>query len=219
MTVRQQWGVVLGVVALLGLGLFAAVRFLGHELFPVTVGAQAPAFRARPLLVAGGGDASGADSVKTIDDYRGQVVLLNVWATWCLPCRTEMPSIQALHETFGDDGLQVVAVSIDQPGSEQAIREFAREYGLTFEILHDETGDIQRQYQTTGVPETFVIGPDGVIRRKQIGHADWNSASNRALVAQLLGVPVPPPPPAELGGDTAAAATVAPAAPAGVPAP
>ena len=87
-------------------------------------------------------------------------------------------------------------------GAEQAIRDFAEEYGLTFELLHDETGDIQQAYQTTGIPETYIIGPDGVIRRKHIGPADWNSEANRALVAQLLGVPVPPAAP-PLGGDTA----------------
>ena len=204
MTVRQQWGVVAAVVALLAAGLFAAVRLLGHELFPVTVGTEAPDFQARPLA------ADDPDTLRTITDYRGRVVLLNIWATWCVPCRTEMPSIQALHESFGDDGLHVVAISVDQPSSEQAIRDFAGEYGLTFELLHDDTGDIQQAYQTTGIPETYVIGPDGVIRRKHIGPADWNSAANRALVAQLLGVPVPPAPQAG-GGDTAAAPVAVPA--------
>ena len=206
MTVRQQWGIVAAVVALLAAGLFAAVRLLGHELFPVTVGTEAPDFRARPLLASAEGGAGAGGGVKTVADYRGKVVLLNIWATWCVPCRTEMPSIQALHESFGDRGdgrgLHVVAISVDQPGSEEAIRDFAREYGLTFELLHDDTGDIQQAYQTTGIPETYIIGPDGVIRRKHIGPADWNSEANRALVAQLLGVPVPPPP-APVGGDTA----------------
>ena len=67
--------------------------------------------------------------------------------------------------------------------------DFARGLGLTFEMLHDAPGAIQRQYQTTGVPETFIIGRDGVIRKKVIGAADWNSEGNRALVAQLLREP------------------------------
>ena len=95
------------------------------------------------------------------------------------------------------------ALHAHTPGKRRInIRDFAREYGLTFELLHDDTGDIQQAYQTTGIPETYIIGPDGVIRRKHIGPADWNSEANRALVAQLLGVPVPPPP-AAVGGDTA----------------
>ena len=180
MTIRQQWLVVLGVVALLGGGLVAASRYMGDELFPLSVGSPAPDFRAATL------DGASPGRTKTLADYRGQVVLLNVWATWCGPCRVEMPSIEALHRAYGADGLHIVAVSIDDAGQEKAVRDFARELGLTFEILHDPTGDIQKSYQTTGVPETFVIGPDGVIRKKIIGAADWNSPANRALVAQLL---------------------------------
>ena len=181
MTARQQWGVVAAVVALLGVGLWVATRVLGDELFPVTIGSAAPAFTASVI-------DSAPPRERTLADYRGRTVLLNVWATWCLPCREEMPSMQALHDSFASDGLAVVAVSIDDPGSERAIREFAREYGLTFDILHDPEGDIRRSYQTTGVPETFLIDAGGRIVRKQIGAADWNSSHNRALVAGLLGV-------------------------------
>ena len=181
MTVKQQWGVVAGVVALLALGLFVATRTLGDELFPVSVGSEAPDFSARTL------DAE--PRTKTLADYRGQVVLLNVWATWCAPCRVEMPGMQALHEAYAPHGLKVVAVSIDDAGTEESIRKFAQAFGLTFEILHDAPGAIQRAYQTTGVPETFVIGADGVIRKKVIGAVDWNSPANRALIAQLVGAP------------------------------
>ena len=184
MTVRQQWVVVLGVVAALGLGLGVLVRTLDDELFPVSVGSDAPAFEAHTL------DAR--SEVRTLRDYRGDVVLLNVWATWCVPCREEMPSLQRLHEEFGDDGLRVVAVSIDRGDDAAAkVRAFREEYGLTFDILHDPTGEIQRAYQTTGVPETFVIGRDGVIRKKEIGAANWNSASRRAVIAALLAEPAP----------------------------
>ena len=182
MTLRQQWTLVLAVVGLLGVGVWGATQLLRDEIFPVTIGTRAPDFAAATVM----GDAP---ATRTLADYRGQVVMLNVWATWCPPCREEMPSIQALHERYADDGLKVVAVSIDNPGMEQAIRDFAREFGLTFEILHEPTGAIQRAYQTTGVPETFVIGRDGIIQRKENGHRDWNSPANRALVARLLGVP------------------------------
>jgi cytochrome c biogenesis protein CcmG/thiol:disulfide interchange protein DsbE len=202
MTARQQWTLVLGVVALLGLGLWVATRVLADELFPVTIGSEAPPFRAVTT------DGAVADE-RTLEDYGGRVVLLNIWATWCGPCREEMPSIQALHDEFADDGLAVVAVSVDDPGMEAAIRDFARSYGLSFEILHDATGEIRRVYQTTGVPETFLIGRDGRILRKQIGATDWNSAGNRALVAQLLGVADPAHTPTPgVGGDTTRALPV-----------
>ena len=85
--------------------------------------------------------------------------------------------------------MKVVAVSIDEAGFAQQIREFTAALHLTFEILHDDTGAIQAIYRTAGVPETFVIGRDGVIRKRWIGAEDWNSATNRALVAQLLAEP------------------------------
>ena len=197
MTVRQQWTFVGIVVLILGGGLLAATRYLGDELFPVTVGSKAPDFRANTI--------DGAPVAKTLADYKGEIVLLNVWATWCLPCRTEMPSIQALHDRFAARGLKVVAVSIDKPGFDDEIRTFRDQFGLTFEILHDATGKIQRDYHTTGVPETFIIGRDGVIRRKVIAADDWDSPANRALFAQLLGVPESA---AGVGTDAAGAAPV-----------
>lgn len=178
MTLRQQWLVVGAIVAAMGAGLFILTLALGDELFPVTVGVDAPDFAAATLEEPAGR--------KTMADYRGDVVLLNIWATWCLPCRVEMPSMQRLHDEFAPEGLKVVAISIDEAGTEAQIRDFAREYALTFEILHDPNGGIQRAYQTTGVPETFVIGRDGTIRKKVIGAANWHSDANRALVRSLL---------------------------------
>lgn len=195
MTIRQQWLVVLAIVAALGLGLAVLVATLDDELFPVGIGSDAPDFRAVTL--------DGRAEARTIGDYEGDVVLLNIWATWCLPCREEMPSLQRLHEALGDDGLRIVAVSIDREAdAAEKIRDFARAYGLTFEILHDPTGEIQRGYQTTGVPETFVIGRDGTIRRKQIGAVNWFSEGNRTLFAALLDVPIPPAPAAPAAADS-----------------
>jgi len=181
MTIRQQWTVVLVIALALGGGLFAATRYLGDELFLVSVGSPAPNFQALTLGTPA--------RQKTLEDYRGDVVLLNIWATWCGPCRVEMPSIQALHEEFAPRGLKVVAVSIDNRGKDREIQKFAKEYGLTFEILHDAEGRIRRAYQASGVPETFVIGRDGIIRKKEIGAARWDSPANRSLVRQLLAEP------------------------------
>lgn len=178
MTARRQWMIVLVVVGMLAAGLGLGVHLLGDELFPVSVGSTAPDFHARTV--------DGPAVVKSLADYRGQVVLLNVWATWCDPCRVEMPAIERLQQRLGSRGLHVVAVSIDDPGQRAAIRTFARTYGLTFEILHDGSGAIEKTYQTTGVPETFIIGRDGVIRKKVIGATDWDSEGNRALIRRLL---------------------------------
>ncbi len=184
MTVRQQWAVVGAVIAVIGIGLLTAMHFMRGQLFPVDVGAKAPEFRAKVL---------GQNTFKTLDNYKGKVVLLNVWATWCEPCQREIPSLEKLYSEYGDKGLNLVAVSIDREASEDSIRAFANRYGVTFEVLHDQADAIGTQYQTTGVPETFVIGPEGTIRRKVVGQIDWDSQGNRALIAQLLGLQTPRP--------------------------
>ena len=181
MTARQQWAIVGAIIALLGVGLFAASRLLGDQLYPVSVGTKAPSFQARTV--------DSLPRTQTLADYKGQVVLLNIWGTFCLPCRDEMPAIEKLHRAMAPQGLKVVAVSMDDPGFEEKIRAFVKEFGLTFQILYDPTGKITNDYQTTGVPETFVIARDGVIRKKVIGASDWNSATNRALIVQLLAEP------------------------------
>lgn len=205
MTIRQQWTIVGVVVLALAGGVFAMTRTLGQEMFPVSVGAPAPDFKATvirlaeprpgdaspPAVVVAGGSAATPASVftRTLRDYKGQVVVLNIWATWCPPCREEMPSIQRLYAQYEREGLKVVAVSIDAPGQDALIRDFVRQYGLTFDVLHDERGAIQRDYQTTGVPETFVLGRDGLIRKKVAMGINWDSDANRALVTQLLAEP------------------------------
>ena len=178
MTSGQQWSVVAAIVTVLGGALWFGSYQLKDELVGVDVGSQAPMFA--------GATMEGPLKAKSLADYKGQVVLLNVWATWCGPCRTEMPSIEALHKALGPKGLHVVAVSIDDPGKDDDIRKFAKDFGLTFEILHDSTQAIQQAYQTTGVPETFIIAADGTIRKKVIAASDWNSQPNRALITQLL---------------------------------
>jgi cytochrome c biogenesis protein CcmG/thiol:disulfide interchange protein DsbE len=181
MTVKQQWIVVLGIVAVLAGGGFAASHFLKDELTSIGVGSDAPGFAAATLDTPA--------KMKSLSDYRGEVVVLNIWATWCIPCRTEMPSMEKLYKELGPKGLKMVAVSVDNAGEEQKIRDFAKEYGLTFEVLHDGAGAIQGIYRTTGVPETFVLDRDGVIRKKWIGADDWASEGNKRLLEQLLAQP------------------------------
>jgi peroxiredoxin len=181
MNSKQQWFIVGGVVALLGGGAFAATSLLKDELVTVGVGTEAPGFSAKTIDLQ--------PRMKSLTDYRGEVVVLNLWATYCIPCRTEMPSIETVYKDLAPRGLKVVAISVDQAGLEQEIRDFVKEYKLSFEILYDDTGAVQTIYRTTGVPETFVIGRDGVIRKKWLGAEDWNSAGNRKLLEQLLAEP------------------------------
>lgn len=147
-------------------------------------GSPAPHFEAHDL----------SGTPVSLDDFEGRVVLLNIWATWCYPCRVEMPSMQRLHEEYRGTDFEIVAVSIDaangetdemdRPGGD--IGAFADSLGLSFRILHDPTGRIQEAYQTTGVPESFLIGRDGVIYRRVLGATEWDTAENRRLVDRLL---------------------------------
>ncbi len=173
---KKQWAIVAIIVVVLTGGAVLGVR-LAPEIFPVEVGSRAPMFHAVNLAT---GDST------SLDAYRGKVVLLNIWATWCDPCRDEMPSIERLHRAFSaDTNFRIVSVSIDEADPD-VVREFQRAYGLTFEILQDRSRVIERIYQTTGVPETFVIGRDGRIVKKLIGAHDWASSINQDLIRRLL---------------------------------
>jgi cytochrome c biogenesis protein CcmG, thiol:disulfide interchange protein DsbE len=144
----------------------------------VEAGKSGPAYMAQAL----DGEAV------ALSDLRGEVVLLNVWATWCYPCRREMPSFEALHRDFADAGLRVVAVSIDAANARHEILEFLHEYGLSFTILHDPDQRITRTFRTLGVPETFLIGRDGTLVRHWIGRIDGRSESIRTPVRDALSV-------------------------------
>jgi len=118
-TARRQWIVATGVLAAVAAALAIGVRTLRDGFTQVTVGSRAPDFRAVTL--------DSAPQVRTLSAYAGHVTVLNVWATYCAPCRVEMPSLQRLYDEYRDKGLRVVAVTVDAPGMESAIRDFASE--------------------------------------------------------------------------------------------
>jgi len=185
MTARQQWSVVGAIVLVLAIGLTIAARSMKDDLYPLEPGSAAPNFSARVL---------GDTTHKTFNaNYKGKVVVLNIWATYCEPCKAEIPSLEKLHRLYGDSGLKIVAVENDKSVSDDSVAKFIKTFGATFEVLRETSGAIDNQYQTTGIPETFIIGPEGTIRRKWIGADDWTSQGNRALIAQLLGLKTPPP--------------------------
>jgi cytochrome c biogenesis protein CcmG, thiol:disulfide interchange protein DsbE len=172
------------IAAVLSLGVILFAWFGRDRLQGVVPGGEAPVFEALTL----------DGEPRSLDDFRGKVVLLNVWATWCPPCRYEMPSMQRLYEAFAGQDFEIVAVSIDAPVGQRDpvgnpggnIRAFADSLSLTFPILHDPQGRIQRTYQTTGVPETFVIGRDGRIYRRVSGATEWDRPGHIEFIQRLL---------------------------------
>jgi len=163
------------IIAFLVGGAYAMTR--AHDEGVVGVDSKAPDYQA--VVVATG------DTASLRDRYKGQVTLINIWATWCGPCREEMPAMEALYKDYAARGFKIAAVSIDE-GNDDAVKAFAQELGLTFDILHDRSGAIQGVYQTTGVPESFLLDRDGKIVRRLIGSHDWNSPANRDLIDRLL---------------------------------
>ncbi|HET7041313.1 MAG TPA: TlpA disulfide reductase family protein [Gemmatimonadales bacterium] len=172
---NKQWMLVAAILGGLSVGGFV----LAHTDNGGVVGVDTVAPDFKVVALATG------DTISLHDTYRGQVTLVNIWATWCAPCRAEMPSMEALYKDYQARGFKIAAVSIDNDGPDKP-KEFARELGLTFDILQDPTGDIQGAYQTTGVPESFLLDRNGKIVRRLIGSHDWNSAVNRDLIDRLL---------------------------------
>jgi peroxiredoxin len=108
----------------------------------------------------------------SLTDYRGKVVLLNIWATWCAPCVAEMPSMQKLYQELKDEGFLILAVSLDESGVE-AVKPFVKMHKLDFPVLLDTKGEIKSLYQITGIPESFVIDKSGTIVERIVGPRDW----------------------------------------------
>lgn len=175
------------VLALLFMGAVVVAAWVGRDSYqPIIAGVPAPGFTAETL----------DGEVRTLDSYAGKVVLLNVWATWCPPCREEMPSMQTLYERIDDPDFEIVAVSVDADIAGALgwggriggnVGEFADEFGLTFPILLDPSGRIADTYQSTALPESFVIGRDGVIYRKVAGGTDWTAEVYVQQIERLLG--------------------------------
>ncbi|HUP51969.1 MAG TPA: TlpA disulfide reductase family protein [Longimicrobiales bacterium] len=108
------------------------------------------------------------DSV-SLASLRGEVVLLNLWATWCVPCRTETPYLQSLYEERADAGFRIVGVSLDTGGTADQVAAFVEEYGITYTILHDPQMRGMDLYQILGLPATFLIDREGVLRWMRFG--------------------------------------------------
>jgi thiol-disulfide isomerase/thioredoxin len=121
------------------------------------VGRPAPALR---LPLAGGGEVR-------LDQYRGQVVLVNFWATWCGPCRAEMPAMERAYRTHGPHGFAVLAVDVQERDAD--VQAFLREVGATFPSALDTTGEASRAWRAVGLPTSFLIDRQGIVRDVRVG--------------------------------------------------
>lgn len=141
----------------------------------VQVGDEAPHFALRDLT----------GKVMSLSQSKGKVVLLNFWATWCGPCRIEMPAMEQLYRTFPRRDFEILAVSTDAQGA-AVTRLFQQRMGVTFPILHDSDFRIGLVYGARTLPITFMLDRQGIVRQKIFGARDWASPEARELIHELM---------------------------------
>jgi len=170
-----------------GLAVTLAVTAAAADLARLATGAMAefkPAVPAKPVAEISFEDKDGAKI--GLDAFKGRVVLLNLWATWCAPCREEMPSLDRLQAKLGSKEFEVVALSLDRAGRDKA-RAFLEQIGIKHLALYiDPTMRAARGLEATGMPTTLLIGRDGRELGRLIGPAEWDSKAAQALIRAAL---------------------------------
>jgi thiol-disulfide isomerase/thioredoxin len=128
-------------------------------------------------------DPSG--SVLSLGDLQGHPVILHFWATWCEPCREELPTLEALMRQMTDSGVILVAVAIDTEADAARVRRYAHDLGVSFTVYLAREGTISDRYWSWGVPVTYLIDPEGRLVARSLGPRNWATASMRALITQV----------------------------------
>jgi peroxiredoxin len=177
---RSRWFPLMGVALALG----AAWIWMSAAPAAATTGGQIPSPREGflapdfTLELLGGGQL-------TLSDLRGNGVVINLWASWCPPCRSEMPAIQRVYESSMGRGLEVLAVNTTFQDSERAALDFTQELGLTFPVPLDRTGSVSRSYQLRALPSTYFVDREGIIRKVIFG-GPMSEATIQTAVEQIL---------------------------------
>ena len=173
--VRRRLTVLLGGLAILVFA-FGMVWLQSSKYEPLVVGMTAPNFSLPDLQ----------GKTQRLTDYRGKVVFLNFWATWCKPCKEEMPSMQVLWDNLKNQDFMMLAVSMDRVTTTKDIPSFVETLKLSFPILTDSWGQTDKRYKLMGVPETYIIDQNGVLREKVIGPRDWTRRESIETIVRML---------------------------------
>jgi thiol-disulfide isomerase/thioredoxin len=143
------------------------------------------AMAAQPAAAPSAGFKGANGARHTLEDFRGQVVLLNIWATWCGPCRAEMPSLDRLQAMHAADGLQVLAVSVDRESDQ--VRRFYQKSGIrNLKVYVDNERGTQSAFRARSIPTTVLIDRDGNVVGQMVGATEWDSPEAQALVRRYL---------------------------------
>jgi len=156
---------------LLGLGLMASVWAESNILHPVKGQPLAADFTLKDI----------EDNTHRLSDYRGKVVIVNFWATWCPPCRFELPSMERLWHEVQKEEVVMLAINIGEDAD--TIFTFTTDYPVTFPLLMDRDSEVVKQYPVLGVPTSFVIDPKGRIIYRAVGTREWD---DKAIILQIL---------------------------------
>ena len=165
------------VVALITIVLSSGGCTLPDSANRVEVGAPVPAYRTVGL---------DGDSV-SLDGHRGKVVLFNIWATWCHPCRDEIPELRELQAKYEGRGLELIGVSVDAEGSDDVIRSFMRDFEMEYPVWRDPDERVSTQFLVVGVPATFLIDREGILRWRKTGPIQPGDTSLVAAIERALG--------------------------------
>lgn len=179
MQVKRGWKLFITVTLLfLGISLIIVQQRAGDpepEVRP-EVGYRAPDF-ALPTL--------DGQTVHLSDFRRKKAIFLNFWATWCAPCRLEMPTMEKVYQEYKSQGLEILAVSLDA-GPTSVVKNYLQELKLTYPVLLDPNMEVLRLYRLFSIPATLLIDKEGIIRFKELGYRDWTDPESRKLLEELL---------------------------------
>jgi DsbE subfamily thiol:disulfide oxidoreductase len=169
---KQRWLIIISILVALGAGLWFAL--------PEAPGTMREGDQITSLNLP---DLQG--TMQTLP--KGEIILLNFWATWCPPCRKEIPSMVKLHKKLSSQGLRIVAVSVDK--NRDDLESFVKEHQMPFMVLHDADSIAARQYGVFRFPETFLIDRQGRVRHRLVGEVEWMSEPMIQVLTQMLEEP------------------------------
>jgi thiol-disulfide isomerase/thioredoxin len=167
------------IVAALGLLLGGEAADAREDLFEAIGMAKVPPKAASDFTLL---DTDGQQV--SLQQYRGKVVFLNFWATWCIPCREEMPALERLHQTYQAQDLAIISIDLKE-GADQ-VKAFFQKHGLSFPSLLDPNGTVFRDYLVAGMPTTYLIDRNGTLLARGVGGRDWTRAEAQQLIQELL---------------------------------
>lgn len=170
-------------VILLFLGAFFALRWIAS--LPQTPGIEPTIFENREPFVVDFALPTLQGATIRLSDLHGRVVLLNLWATWCYPCRSEMPAMNDLYRDYHGQGLEILAVASDAQGA-KVVAPFVQEYALLFPVLLDPHNSLATRLHIQGIPTSYLLDKNGRIVGMEIGARDWNGTKVRRLIDTLL---------------------------------